>query len=358
MNIDIKRRLKKAGKIIIIIFISYTLISAIFVGIIINVIFGRNELDKYSIDLSYDDIDTQLYPRSEFKFDSNGNLLQGYLYGKGNSKGLILIAHGIISGADSHLPEIMYFVDNGWCVVSFDGTGSRKSEGRGIMGLPQTKLDVIAAIDYIKQDSQLKYLPLCLFGHSMGGYAVTASLETTKAIVAVVCLSGFNSPMDVMYDFSRKKTGFLAVLEYPFLYLYEYICFGKNAYNKAVNAINSSTTPVLYIFGTEDDVVDPYTVGLFAYRGEIANPNFSYFMVNEPYRNWHDNMLRSGEAGLYTSQMRDELEKLHNEYRATIPVDVFSEFLQSVDKNRMNRLDTDIMNSISAFYANAIASIQ
>ena len=345
---------RKIVKALITVLIAYVILAVVATGILFNSVFGRTELKIQDLQLSYSDIDPALYPRSEFFFDSGGNMLQGYLYGEGNEGGLILIAHGIRNGADGFLPETMYFVDNGWRVFSFDGTGSRNSEGKGVMGLPQTKLDVIAAIEYIRADLELKELPLCLFGHSMGGYAVTAALEDIDGVAAVVSLSGFESPMGVMYDLAGKEAGFLAVMVQPFIRLYQWARFGEDADSSAVKAINSSNVPVLLIFGTEDDIIDPNTVGLYAFRHEITTPQFSYIAIDRPYRNNHTDMLRTDKAGEYAFQKREELAALNDLYGGDIPVDEFSRFYESVDLRAMLQLDPDIMEQINSFFLSAL----
>ncbi len=354
MHSQQKLSIRKTIRILAIILAAYVLLSMGAVVIINSAIFGRTEFDVYDLQLTYDDIDSGVYPRSEFLFDSNGNMLQGYLYGAANTQGLILIAHGIENGADGFLPEIMYFVDRGWRVFAFDGTGSRRSEGSGIKGLPQTKLDVAAAIDYINAEPELKNLPLCLLGHSMGGYAVTAVLGGREDIAAVVSLSGFNSPLDVMYETARKEAGFLAGMVRPFLQLYQWMLFGDDADSSAVDAINASDVPVLLIFGAEDDIIDPSSVGLYALRNEITNPNFSYIAVDKANRSNHTDMLRTDEAAEYAFQKREELDALFAEYGNDIPEEVFSQFYQTADRRLMHRLDSEIMDLIDVFFLESL----
>ena len=42
---------------------------------------------------------------------------------------------GIGGGADSYLPQITYFLDQGWRVFAYDATGSFDSEGKTTKGV-------------------------------------------------------------------------------------------------------------------------------------------------------------------------------------------------------------------------------
>jgi uncharacterized protein len=65
-----------------------------------------------TVGLRYEDLEAQ-YPRSLVSFESGNNRLQGYVYGLNQEQGLVVVAHGIGGGADSYLPQITYFVDQG-----------------------------------------------------------------------------------------------------------------------------------------------------------------------------------------------------------------------------------------------------
>lgn len=318
--------------------------------------FGRNDIKSDDIALTYDDVDPKTYPRKLVNFKSGENTLQGYVYGEENTKGLIVIAHGIFGGADSYLGETMYFVDKGWRVFSFDGTGTRKSEGKGIRGLPQTKLDLDAALTYIEQSQDLMNLPIMLYGHSMGGYAATAILKSNHKICAVVCLSGFNSPIDALYAKMKSAVGFYANIEYPFIWLYQTMIFGKDASITAVDGINASNIPIMIIYGLADDFVPYDSIGIYAYRQQITNPKIIFVPCGKEFRNGHDNMQLSVSAGQYAAQKREELSSLHEQYGDKIPEEVFRDFYISVDKKKMNELDLEFMSSIVNFFESSIIS--
>jgi len=318
--------------------------------------FGRNDLKSDDFSLHYSGIDSKKYPRNSVKFHSGKALLQGYVYNASKTaRGLILIAPGIEGGADSYLLETRYFVDHGWCVFAFDGTGSRESEGSGIRGLPQTKLDVRAALDYISSSKNLASYPVMLYGHSMGGYAATSVLKDDKHdISAVVCVSGFNSPLDVMYQRAKVSLGFYANIEYPFIALYEKMLFGKDANGSAVDGINATDIPIMIVYGTADDIVPYKTTGIAAYKKLITNPDVIFEPVSAPYRNTHDTMQLSQAAAKYVLEKRAELADLHTKYGSVLPTSVWDKFYKSIDRSRINEIDTGYLQMVTNFYQKSL----
>ena len=94
----------------------------------------------------------------------------------------------------THLAEAIRFVENGYTVLLFDGTGTRASEGWGVRGLTQGALDLDAALDFVRKDEQLKELPLIVYGHSMGGYAAAVVTASHPEIDGIVSICAFDKP--------------------------------------------------------------------------------------------------------------------------------------------------------------------
>ena len=171
--------------------------------------FGRADKPKFSGYLTYGDVDGYC-DRRVVRFKSGDNTLVGYVYGEHNDKGLVVIAHGLGGGAESYMAETLYFVDNGWRVFSFDCTGSYESEGKGAKGLPQSVVDLNSALGYIESDSALKDLPVMLYGHSWGGYAVAAVLNYGHDVAAAASIAGFNAPMEILFERAERMMGSIA----------------------------------------------------------------------------------------------------------------------------------------------------
>ena len=148
--------------IFIVTVLSYVLVSMAGSVVVFNVIFARTNTVN-AFELTYNDIDSAKYPRSEVSFPSGGNKLFGCVYRpKGTGKGLVMVVNGFNSCIDRHLPEIIWFIDRGYSVFTFENTGVGHSEGSGTVGIAQARLDAAAAIEYIEKDKELSKLPLLL----------------------------------------------------------------------------------------------------------------------------------------------------------------------------------------------------
>lgn len=289
--------------------------------------------------------------RTRVYFDSGENRLSGYLYEAQSPKGLIIIAPGMNSNSDSHLAEIIFFAEKGYAVLAYDSTGVCESEGNSRVGLQQSKRDLLAAIFYAQNDSELKSLPIYLYGHSLGGYAVAAVLCEAD-VEAAICLSGFDSPVQTMHGKAKEYIGVIADIEYPFLYLQNRFTFGDDADATAVESINSVDTPILICRGDNDDTI-PYDLSVYSHEDEITNGNASFMEVDEKYRDGHVYMWLSEESAKYMSEVQDEYRDLSDVYGGDIPQRVLDDFYSGIDVKKAMELDKDFMNKILDFMQSA-----
>ena len=327
-----KRRLKRVCIIFIVTVLSYVLVSMAGSVVVFNVIFARtNTVNAY--ELTYNDIDSAKYPRSEVSFPSGGNKLFGCVYRqKGDCKGLVMVVNGINSCIDRHLPEIIWFIDRGYSVFTFENTGVGHSEGSSTVGITQARLDAAAAIDFIEKDNEFSKLPLLLYGHSLGGYAVATVLEDAPEVCAAVCVSGFDSPNKNMRYNAKKYVGFLADIQYPFMCLQNYFLFGDKSDVSAVSVINESEKPVMIVGGNSDDSV-PSEISILSKADDITNQNAVVVEISEEYRGEHSTVWLSRESAEYLAETENP-----------------------TDKKRANILDESFMNSVEEFYQKSIKS--
>ena len=311
--------------------------------------FGRADKPKFSGYLTYGDVDGYC-DRRVVRFKSGDNTLVGYVYGEHNDKGLVVIAHGLGGGAESYMAETLYFVDNGWRVFSFDCTGSYESEGKGAKGLPQSVVDLNSALGYIESDSALKDLPVMLYGHSWGGYAVAAVLNYGHDVAAAASIAGFNAPMEILFERAERMMGSIAHVEYPFLWAYQTMLFGRAARLTAVDGINGADTAVMIIHGDKDTTVSYDKAGIIAHRGEITNPNVVYKTCTAENHNGHRNLFRSEAAVEYTNQKNRVYQELHDLYNGSIPDDALADYYADVDRALANELDSGFMEEINRFF--------
>lgn len=345
-----KNKRGKARKIIIISICAFILIFSIVSMIVTKTIydgnFGRAEIPTYSVYLRYDDITG--YDRSSVSFMSGENKLAGYIYGEENNKGVVVIAHGLGGGAESYLAETMFFVDNGWRVFVYDCTGSYNSEGKSTRGLPQSALDLDSALVYI--DSLNWGLPVMLYGHSWGGFAVTAVLNFNHDIHASVSISGYATGMNLLHEQSKSMMGGFANIVYPFLWTYQRIIFGADAGLSAVDGINKSNIPVMIVHGTKDDVILYDGAGIIAHREQITNPNVVYITRDEENQDGHNNLFTAKEAGAYIDEINEEWREIYYSHDEDIPENIKIDFYSGIDKQLTSALDLEFMNEVNAFF--------
>lgn len=348
---------KKIAKVILIFllitFLVFSVVSFVIVKMNFDEIFHRTEPAEYSVYLRYDDVKAD-YAREEFSFESGKNTLQGYLYGAENTKGLVVISHGMGGGAESYMAEALCFVDNGYQVFGFDNTGCYKSEGDNSVGLSQSVLDLDAALTYIENQPRFEGLPVLLYGHSWGGYAVTAIFNFEHNIAASVSVAGFNKPMPMIIEWAEDMMGGFAYVEQPYIYLYQRMLFGKNLSLSALDGINSTDTPVMLIHGSEDLTISPDGPATVAQRDKITNPNARIKICDGERQNGHGNLFMSLAALDYIEELDEEYVPLYDSYDGEIPDDVAAEFYAKVDKFRASELDENFMKAVLDFYADAV----
>jgi len=345
--------MKRIGLGLVALILVFSIVSMIFVKNFYDGNFPRFEAPKNSGYLRYIDV-SEAYPRTEIQFQSGENTLVGYLYGTANQKGLVVIAPGSGEGADTFLPETLYFVDHGWQVFAINYTGSYASQGQNSRGLPQSKIDLEAALNYVANDAALRSLPLMLYGHSWGAYAVTAVLKDGFDVAAVASISGFNSPDGLMAEQSHKMLGVFSYLEYPYEWLYQSLLFGPAAHATAVDAINSSDTPVMVIHGTADEYIEYGGASIIAQRDQITNPNVVYKTCDTENQNGHNNLYKPLAAQAYIAQKNQEFQALKEQYNGNVPDAALNAFYAGIDRYKTSQRDADFMNAINQFFEAAL----
>lgn len=330
----------------------FSLGSMLFIRSVYDREFGRKDRPEFSGYLRFSD--TVGYDREVVDFVSGENDLKGYLYGKGNDKGLIVLVHGLGGGAENYLDETLYFVDRGWAVFSFDITGSHGSEGEGTKGLPQSVIDLESALGYIGTRSDIGSLPLALYGHSWGGYAVTAILNRRSDIRGVVSLSGFNSPMELLAEQAKAMMGPWAYVMYPYEWAYQRLLFGEAAELTAAEGIRRTNAKVLLIHGEKDEMISYERTSIISHREEIDNPNVTYRTCREEGHDGHNDLFLSNDAIAYTAEKNKVYKALFDTYQGNIPDDVKASYYEGIDRFRTGELDQPFMEEINRFLEDSL----
>ena len=297
------------------------------------------------------DIDQIKYPRTEVRFKSGENKLQGFIYGGANSNGLVIISHGLGGTADAYFPMIMYFVDKGWRVFAYNNTGVSGSEGENIRGLTQSIIDLDAALTYVKGSNELNNLPVMLVGHSWGGFAVCAVLNENHNVNAVVSFAGYNTGSEVLKENVMSMVGGVYYVLYPQFWAIEKQLFGDMAKLTAVDGINKSGIPVMIVQCSNDDIITPNGSSIYAHRGKITNSNAEIIYREGENATGHEYTFYSKETKAYI----DWAKASWNAYKSGHNNASIAQWAKEVnyDKAKANELDMDLMERINVLFNNA-----
>ncbi len=306
-------------------------------------------IQKYSLSAHWDFYKDR-YNRREITFDSRGNTLKGHIYEAKKPKGLIVFSHGIWSGPEEYLTLITWFVDKGWDVLAYTYTSYNGSEGKSAKGLPQSPIDLDAALTYVESDEMIRDLPRVVMGHSWGAYATTAALAYGHHIDGVVAFSGFSDPVEISVSVGEGMVGPLAkTLGWSIDGMNKFL-FGKESRQTAVDGINSISAPVLLVHGTNDDFIGYDTTSIVCHKDEITNPNVEYLTLDNPVQSGHNNYFTSEDATLYCDELKKKFAEIEKEYpKKEVPEDVRKEFFEKVDLTRANKPNEELFEKVEQF---------
>ena len=345
-----KRAILITLAVLLAIFLVVSAVTLVFVDINMREMFARAERPEYSTSLNYSDYEAG-YPRSEISFYSGDNLLRGYLYGEGNTDGLVVISHGIGGGGDNYLAETLRFVNAGFEVIAFNNTGTYDSEGEGTMSLTQSYLDLDAALDFVENDGRFKDMPIYLYGHSWGGYAVSVVLREDHDITAAVSVSGYDNPLVMIREWTENSMGFLpAELLTPYIGVYNFFKYGTKSNLSASKVISSTDTPIMIVHGRGDMTISYGRASIISHQGEITNPYAIFITRDKLGQDDHNTLFMSQDAVTYMIRTNQERKELEAQYGSPLPNEVSSEFYANIDRERINRLDDDFMQTVINFF--------
>ncbi len=281
-----KKSFKRIWKAIIISFFSFIIISLMLTKVIYDFTFSRYDEAAVIPESLSEFIDK----RQELTFKSGKNSLCGYFY-EGNSKSLIVLVTGYKAVADDYIWQIKELTDLGYGIFTFDTTGYLKSEGKDSVGFAQTVYDLKSALEFLEKNNRFGYEDIYLLGHSRGAYAVLSVLDDGYDIKAAVSVSGVNSSMEAIIQPAADKVGFIAYLNYPFLWLYQRALFDKETLNtRADENISKSDIPVLVVQGENDDTYPKEKYSVFSHIGG-ENKNVTLLVMDKEGSDGHTNLL-------------------------------------------------------------------
>lgn len=268
--------MKKSSKILFIIILFILILILLIIPMTATIIAYNANFNMRVQAESSSDFEDYKMKQTLVEFPSNkGQILRGYIYEDETSltepKALIVFSHGYLGTHIDYLDQINFFVKNGYKVLGFDNTGCGQSDGETMLGLAQSPIDLDYALRFVENDSELKNYKILLYGHSWGGYAVSAVLNYPHNVTAVVSRSGFSNSRDMLVEYGSRLYGnWLGILS-PYAYIYEKVKFGNNVDLNGFKGINNSNCDILLLHSTDDSVIS-LDNSLLIHKDKYKNP--------------------------------------------------------------------------------------
>ena len=330
-------------------------------GIILLALIGAFVLSKRIRDMvfnkRYDDNNTLKYFYAEdfenlvvepIEFTSKKNKIVGYIYKDKTLteyKGVIVFSHGLGVGHNQYTTEIDHFAKLGFLVVSYDVSGTGKSEGKSIRGITTALINLKDCLSFVEKHPVLSQYKKMVIGHSMGGYAVNNVTRFNKNLVGVVSLASFDTPYGLLSDEIALANGTEIKILTKMFKLLDFMYFGKMGLYSSLDAFKNSDIKHLIISGNKDNIVDT-NKNFERFKEELKErENFQFVLVEDRYHRPNISL----EAATYDQETNVQLQELKREYKNVLPDDVTREYYDSLDYHLLVELDKDVMKKIDDF---------
>lgn len=209
-------------------------------------------------------------PFQQVAFPSrDGVRLHGWWIPAPKPIGVAILCHGYLMNRCEPLPVAKALWEVGFHCLVFDFRASGKSEGKMVTIGDKERLDVLSAVDFATGTAP--YLPVVVYGTSMGGAAALLASAEDERIRAVVADSAYARLSDAIDDWWRGSLGNgVAVLLKPSRWIGALItrCSPHKVAPEAV-VHRLAPRPLLIIHGTHDTLITPrHAQRLFERAGE------------------------------------------------------------------------------------------
>ncbi len=251
----------------------------------------KHFVDPAQFKLKYEDV---------YFTSADGTKLHGWFFKAktGKPKGTIVQFHGNAQNISTHFFSLIWLIEHGYNLFTFDYRGYAKSEGKPSQaGIYQ---DALAAFDRAREFNQLngngKFI---IYGQSTGGAIALRAIPDYKFysdIDLIVMDSAFSSYQDIAFD-KLTSRWFLYPIS-PLAYL-----LVSDAY-AADKVFHKITKPTLVIVGQKDQVV-PQKLGKVIYKGIKTNEKWLWKLPNGNHIDAYHH-----DKGIYRQQLLDFLERI------------------------------------------------
>jgi hypothetical protein len=235
-----------------------------------------------------------------------------------------------------------------------------KSEGDGLGGVPQGVIDLENAISFVESSDDIPDLPVVLFGHSWGGYCVSAVLTYHPEVKAVIECCGFNRSSDMFESGGKDQAGSMIYSMTPFIRIHEFIKFGKYSMNTAMDGFDSTDARIMVVHSADDGVIGiEYGCDKY-YEKYKDDPRFIFMRFEDRGHNEILNDQNNTYKDEFNAGFDKWLETLDYDYKAKENEDRFIEdksnyINENLDHEKWShRLDENLFGQFLDFYEEAI----
>lgn len=167
----------------------------------------------------------------------------------------VLVMHGWGSNAAMMWPVVPPLHESGFAVLLIDARCHGHSDREAFTSMPRFAEDIAAGLDWLKHQPEIDSDKLALLGHSVGAAACLLHASRHQDVRAVVSLSAFAHPREVMRGFmAEKRVPYLLVGWYVMRHVQRVIGARFNDI-APLNTITAVQCPVLVVHGLQDAVV-------------------------------------------------------------------------------------------------------
>lgn len=186
----------------------------------------------------------------------------------GEGRGTVVVVHGWGANREFMLPVARPLLKAGWNVLLFDARNHGDSDADTFSSMPRFAEDTEAALEWLRARPGMAHGPVALVGHSVGAAAVLLAAARRDDVSAVVSLSAFAHPSDMMRRWlAEHRLPFFPLGWYVMRYV-EWVIGHRFAAIAPVNTLPRVGRPVLLVHGLSDRVIPASDAErLFAARG-------------------------------------------------------------------------------------------
>ena len=198
----------------------------------------------------------------------------------------IVLLHGWCGNASNFLPVAQTLHQAGFAVLLIESRNHGRSDRDDHSSLPRFAEDLDSAIDWLKTLPLVDAKRIVALGHSVGAAAVLLSASRRHDLAAVVSISAFAHPEQVM----RRWFALRYVPYWPLAWVInralERVIGARFEDIAPVNTVAKTTCPVLLVHGRQDTVVPVTDAHLIRKRGKA--PNVTLIECNGSHHRFDD----------------------------------------------------------------------